>query len=158
MGSRPSWISTTSRSRCVSNTLVWRTVFLPSISVTNDAAYSITLVKFNPELKDDVAVIGGVQTAGRDLERVKQSLNAVRNLARIASHARVTSKNVIMGGKTGKGLGTSASDSAALALAAIAAAFGDGAVRNWRFVSPMSRLLAGSGCRSATGGVALRLL
>ena len=135
----------------------WRTAFLPSISVTNDAAYSITLVEFDPELTDDVAVIGGVQTAGRDLERVKQSLNAVRNLARIASHARVTSRNVIAGGKTGKGLGTSASGSAALALAAIAAAFGDDAVTNWRFVSAMSRLLAGSGCRSATGGVSLWL-
>ncbi|MCX7938348.1 MAG: hypothetical protein N2545_02775, partial [Thermoflexales bacterium] len=46
---------------------------------------------------------------------------------------------------------------AALATAAIAAALGEGAVRNWRFVSAMSRLLAGSGCRSATGGVSLWL-
>jgi diphosphomevalonate decarboxylase len=28
-------------------------------------------------------------------------------------------------------------------------------VQNWRFVSAMSRLLAGSGCRAATGGVSL---
>jgi diphosphomevalonate decarboxylase len=135
----------------------WRTAFLPSISVTNDAAYSITLVEFDPNLKDDIAIIGGVQASGRNLERVKHSLNAVRNLARIGSHARVTSKNVIAGGKTGKGLGTSASGSAALAMAAIAAAFGDEAVKNWRFVSAMSRLLAGSGCRAATGGVSLWL-
>ncbi len=133
----------------------WRTAFLPSISVTNDAAYSITLVEFDPDLKDDVAVIGGTQAVGRDLERIKQSLNAVRNLARIGSHAKVHSKNVIAGGKTGKGLGTSASGSAALAMAAIAAAFGEEAVQNWRFVSAMSRLLAGSGCRAATGGVSL---
>ena len=135
----------------------WRTAFLPSISVTNDAAYSITLVEFDPDLKDDMAIIGGVHATGRDLERVKQSLNAVRNLARIGGHARVSSKNVIAGGKTGKGLGTSASGSAALALAAIAAAFGDEVVKNWRFVSAMSRLLAGSGCRAATGGVSLWL-
>lgn len=133
----------------------WRTAFLPSISVTNDAAYSITLVEFDPDLKDDEAVIGGRRATGRDLERVKQSLNAVRNLARIRSHARVRSNNVIAGGKTGKGLGTSASGSAALAMAAIAAAFGAEITTNWRFVSAMSRLLAGSGCRAATGGVSL---
>lgn len=135
----------------------WRTAFLPSISVTNDAAHSITLVEFDPDLKDDEAVIGGRRAAGRDLERVKQSLNAVRNLARIRSHARVRSNNVIAGGKTGKGLGTSASGSAALAMAAIAAALGTEITTNWRFVSAMSRLLAGSGCRAATGGVSLWL-
>jgi diphosphomevalonate decarboxylase len=135
----------------------WRTAYLPSISVNNDAAYSITLVEFDPDLSDDVATIGGQRATGRDFERVKQSLNAVRNLAEIGSHARVHSKNVIAGGRTGKGLGTSASGSAALAMAAIAAAFGEEAVSNTRFVSCMSRLLAGSGCRSATGGASLWL-
>ena len=135
----------------------WRIAFLPSISVTNDAAYSITLVEFDPDLAEDEAIIGGQRAAGRDLERVKQSLNAVRNIAAIRSHARVRSRNVVAGGtlRAGKGLGTSASGSAALAMAAIAAAFGEEAVQNWRFVSAMSRLLAGSGCRAATGGVSL---
>lgn len=137
----------------------WRTAFLPSISVTNDAAYSITVVEFDPDLKEDEAVISGVRATGRDLERVTHSLNAVRNLARIMSPARVISRNVVAGGtmKAGKGLGTSASGSAALAMAAIAAAFGADMVKNWRFVSAMSRLLAGSGCRAATGGVSLWL-
>ncbi len=69
----------------------------------------------------------------------------------------MVSKNVARGGKTGKGLGTSASGSAALAMAAIAATFGPEATRNTRFVSCMARLLAGSGCRSASGGVSLWL-
>lgn len=133
----------------------WRTAFLPSISVTNDAAYSITLVEFDPDLKEDEATVNGQRTSGRDLERIKHSLNAVRNMAGVKSYARVHSRNVIAGGKTGKGLGTSASGSAALAMAAIAAAFGAEAVTNLRFVSAMSRLLAGSGCRAATGGVSL---
>ncbi|MCS7056777.1 MAG: hypothetical protein NZM18_11465 [Thermoflexales bacterium] len=135
----------------------WRIAFLPSISVTNDAAYSITLVEFDPDLAEDEAIIGGERVTGRDLERVKQSLNAVRNIAAIKSYARVRSRNVVAGGtlRAGKGLGTSASGSAALAMAAIAAAFGEEAVQNWRFVSAMSRLLAGSGCRAATGGVSL---
>lgn len=135
----------------------WRIAYLPSISVCNDAAWTLTLVEFDPYLSDDVAVIGGVTATGRDLERVKQTLDAVRRAAHITTRARVTSKNVARGGKTGKGLGTSASGSAALALAAIAAALGPEATANTRFVSSMARLLAGSGCRSATGGVSLWL-
>ncbi|MCS7088504.1 MAG: hypothetical protein NZL91_07400 [Thermoflexales bacterium] len=137
----------------------WRIAFLPSLSVTNDVAYSLTLVMFDPALKEDIAYLNGQRLSGRELERVRHSLNAVRNVANVSSHARVYSQNVVAGGQlsAGKGLGTSASGSAALATAAIAAALGEGAVRNWRFVSAMSRLLAGSGCRSATGGVSLWL-
>ncbi len=136
---------------------VWRIAYLPSISVCNDAAYTLTLVEFDPDLPDDVAIIGGVTATGRDLERVKQSLDAVRRAAHLTARARVTSRNVARGGKTGKGLGTSASGSAALAMAAIAAALGPEATLNTRFVSSVARLLAGSGCRSATGGVSLWL-
>lgn len=135
----------------------WRTAFLPSISVTNDAAHSLTLVEFDPDLDEDIATIGDQPATPRELERVTQSLDAVRQIARIGSRARVTSRNIVQGGKTGKGLGTSASGSAALAMAAIAAAFGPEIVRNTRFVSAISRLLAGSGCRVATGGVSLWL-
>jgi diphosphomevalonate decarboxylase len=135
----------------------WRTAYLPSISVTNDAAYSITLVEFDPALAEDRVELGGAVAAGRENERVQQTLNAVRRLARIDSRARVRSRNVIKGGKAGKGLGTSASGSAALAMAAIGAAFSAATASNWRFVTSMARLLAGSGCRSAAGGVALWL-
>lgn len=135
----------------------WRTAYLPSISVTNDVAQSLTIVEFDPDLKEDAATIGGLPATPRELERVTQSLNAVRQIARINSRARVTSKNIVEGGKTGKGLGTSASGSAALATAAIAAAYGPEIVRNTRFISTLSRLLAGSGCRVASGGVSLWL-
>ncbi len=135
----------------------WRIAFLPSISVTNDAAYSITLVEFDPDLPNDVAELGGAPASGRELQRIQQTLDAVRALARIDSRARVRSRNVVKGGKAGKGLGTSASGSAALAMAAIGAAFGEAATTNGRFVTAMARLLAGSGCRSAAGGVALWL-
>ncbi len=135
----------------------WRTAFLPSISVTNDVAYSLTIVEFDPELIVDTAIIGNTAATPRELERVTQSLNVVRDIAQITSRARVISKNIVQGGKTGKGLGTSASGSAALATAALAAAFGAEIVRNTRFVSAISRLLAGSGCRVATGGVSLWL-
>ncbi len=135
----------------------WRIAYLPSVSVCNDAAYSLTRVEFDPDFAEDSAIIGGAPARGRDLERVRQSLDAVRRIARVNSYARVVSRNVVRGSKTGKGLGSSASGSAALATAALAALFGPEIVQNRRLLSCMSRLLAGSGCRSATGGVSLWL-
>lgn len=133
----------------------WRIAYLPSISVCNDAGYSLTLVAFDPELLEDDVTIGGKRALDRDHERVVQSLDAVRRLARMTTRARVVSHNVVRASTTGKGLGSSASASAALALAAVSAAFGPELAANTRFVSALSRLLAGSGCRSATGGVSL---
>jgi phosphomevalonate decarboxylase len=135
----------------------WRISYLPSISVNNDAAYSVTMVEFDPQFDRDMVIIGGKIATGRDLERVTQSLEAIRRIAGIDSRARILSKNVVRATRTGKGLGTSASASAALATAALAATFGIEAVANSRFLSCMSRLLAGSGCRSATGGISLWL-
>jgi diphosphomevalonate decarboxylase len=135
----------------------WRIAYLPSISVTNDAAYTLTLVAFDPDLAADEVFIGGAAARGRDYERVQQTLNAVRGLAGITTSARVISRNVIRARSTGKGLGSSASGSAALATAALAALWGPEIVANKRFLSCIARLLAGSGCRSATGGLSLWL-
>jgi diphosphomevalonate decarboxylase len=134
-----------------------RIAYLPSISVNNDAAHTVTLVSFQPGLPGDRLVLNGEATGGRALERVSAALDAVRAYAGIASPAEVLTRNVVRASRTGKGLGTSASASAALAMAALAAAFGAEAVANTRFLSCMARLLAGSGCRSATGGLSLWL-
>ncbi|HSH00998.1 MAG TPA: GHMP kinase [Anaerolineae bacterium] len=133
----------------------WRTTYLPSISFNNDAAYSLTYVAFDGEWTDDVVVINGEEAGGRDLERVQQTLDVVRKLGGVKSGARVWSRNIVRATQTGKGLGTSASASAAVAMAAVAAMFGEEAAGNNRFVSCLSRLLAGSGCRSAAGGLSL---
>lgn len=135
----------------------WRTAYLPSISVNNDAAYSLTLVAFDPDLDEDRVWIGGQRAAGREHSRVQRTLDVLRTFARIETRARVVSRNVVRATRTGKGLGTSASASAALAAAAIVALYGGDAIANQRFLSCMSRLLAGSGCRSAVGGVSLWL-
>ncbi|MCD6519415.1 MAG: GHMP kinase [Anaerolineae bacterium] len=135
----------------------WRTAYLPSISVNNDAAYTITLVEFSPALAADEVWINGQMAQGRERERVIQLLDLVRRMAKVSSRARVFSKNVVRGGKAGKGLGTSASASAALAMAALAAVFGPQMAQNKRLLSCTARLLAGSGARSAVGGVALWL-
>jgi diphosphomevalonate decarboxylase len=135
----------------------WRTAYLPSISVCNDAAYTLTLVEFEPNLDDDEVYIGGQPAVGRERDRVQRPLDAVRGLCHLDSPARVTSRNVTRASKTGKGLGTSASASAALAMAALAAACGPEAVQNTRLLTCLARLLAGSGGRSAAGGVSLWL-
>jgi phosphomevalonate decarboxylase len=135
----------------------WRIAYLPSVSLCNDAGATLTLVEFSPDLAADTVTIGGAVASGRDHERVVQSLDVIRRLAGVASRARVVSRNSVRASRFGKGLGTSASASAALALAAIGALFGPEAATNTRFVSSMARLLAGSGCRSASGGMSLWL-
>ncbi len=134
-----------------------RTAYLPSISVNNDAAYSLTLVQFDAGLTEDEVAINGAPADDRARARVVQTLDAVRALARIGTRASVASRNVTRASRVGKGLGTSASASAALAMAAISATLGPELAHNRRFLSCLSRLLAGSGCRSATGGVSLWL-
>lgn len=135
----------------------YRIAYLPSISLCNDAGSTLTLVEFDPDLPADVALIGGQPAQGRELDRVRQSLDAVRAVSGATVHARVISKNMVRGSRFGKGLGSSASASAALALAAIAALYGETVAANRRLVSCMARLLAGSGCRSASGGCSLWL-
>ena len=135
----------------------WRTAYLPSISVNNDAAHTLTCVEFSPAIDEDDVTINGRLAAGRERERVVRTLDHVRELAGIASRAHVVSRNVVRASRVGKGLGTSASASAALALAALAATFGPTVVRYTRLVSCVARLLAGSGCRSAVGGISLWL-
>ncbi len=134
-----------------------RIAYLPSISVNNDAAYTLTWVAFDPHLAEDEVIINGERATGRPWERVAASLEVIRQAVHIRSKARVVSKNVARAGRVGKGLGTSASASAALAAAALAAALGPEGLANRRLLSCMARLLAGSGCRSATGGLSLWL-
>ena len=135
----------------------WRTAFMPSISVNNDAAYTITCVDFNQEVEHDNLHINGEPIYGNKLNRVVTVLDFVRKLAGNSNRATVRSKNVVKGGSNGKGLGTSASAGAALATAAIAAMLGTEAVNDLRLVSCTARLLSGSACRSAVGGLALWL-
>ncbi|MGI6368110.1 MAG: diphosphomevalonate/mevalonate 3,5-bisphosphate decarboxylase family protein [Anaerolineae bacterium] len=134
-----------------------RTAYLPSISVNNDAACTLTVVQFDTTLLTDEVIINGTIPDEHAVERVRRTLDRVRALAGIQTRARVTSANRTRASRVGKGLGTSASASAALAMAAIAATLGPDLAMNRRFLSCLARLLAGSGCRSATGGLSLWL-
>lgn len=134
-----------------------RIAYLPSISVNNDAAQTVTVVEFDPALAADTAHFDGKPAQGRELERIVQTLDAVRGVTGARVAARVTTRNLLKSRVAGKGLGTSASGSAALAAAAVGALYGPELVANTRFLSTLARLLAGSGCRAAAGGLALWL-
>jgi len=131
-----------------------RIAFLPSVSMNNSAAYTVTYVEWNNEPGKDKIIINEKEVSGRARERVIQLLDTLREMFGSGSRATVISKNFA---PKGKGLGTSASGSAALALAAIDAALGSEYSKNHRFVSVISRYVAGSGCRAATGGISLWL-
>ncbi|HQT44849.1 MAG TPA: GHMP kinase, partial [Candidatus Micrarchaeota archaeon] len=135
----------------------WRTTFMPSVSMNNDAAYTVTSVEFDAGLESDSVEINGARAQGREADRVTHLLDKIRFYAGANTCARVVSKNVTKAKKTGKGLGTSASASAALATAAISAAWGADYAKNPTLTSAFGRLLAGSGSRSAAGGIALWL-
>lgn len=135
----------------------YRIAYLSSISLNSDAAHTITYVEFVPELATDDIWIGDGPAIGRERDRVVQTLDILRRMAGVTWPAVVRSRNFFKARVAGKGLGSSASGSAALALAAIGALFGADLATNTRFVSCVARLLAGSGCRSAVGGIALWL-
>lgn len=132
-----------------------RIAFLPSISLNSDAASTVTYVEFVPTAAHDDIWLGDAPATGRERERIVQTLDALRQMAGVAWPAVVRTKNFFRAAIAGKGLGSSASGSAALAVAGIAALFGDEMITNQRFVSCVARLLAGSGCRAAVGGIAL---
>lgn len=133
-----------------------RIAYFPSISFNNTAAHTKTYVEFNTSLRKDIAIINEKEVQERDLERIEQSMNAIRDVLGSETKAVIVSKNVISNPKA-KGVGTSASGSAALALANIEAALGKEYSTNQRFSSVFSRYVAGSGCRSITGGISLWL-
>lgn len=117
-----------------------------SISVTLDALYTETGVRFDPELAGDRFRYGEAswQTAEA---RISRFLDLVRNLSGTRSFAWVESRNNF---PTGSGLASSASGFAALALAATRAA---GMAPAPEALSALARQGSGSAARSIFGGL-----
>ncbi|HEY8520782.1 MAG TPA: diphosphomevalonate decarboxylase [Gammaproteobacteria bacterium] len=116
-----------------------------SISITLDALWSDTHVRFDPELPADEVVLDG-QRRERDAARVSAYLDILRELAGVTTRARVESRNNF---PTGAGLASSASGFAALAAAAAAAL---GLKLSPRELSVLARRGSGSAARSVFGG------
>lgn len=145
-----------------------RIAYFPSISLNNSSSFTVSFLKFDKNLSKDRAVINGEEVKDQRLLRVKSTLDSIREYSKIKTKAILISKNIMKGGldseiltdriKT-KGLGTSASASAALALGALSIIYGNNKdyTENARLKSIFSRYLAGSGSRSAVGGLALWL-
>ncbi|MBN2156277.1 MAG: hypothetical protein JW776_09550 [Candidatus Lokiarchaeota archaeon] len=137
-----------------------RIALFPSISLNNDAFYTVTYLKFDPDLIEDIFYLNGkVQSHNNEYERVKFQLNKIRNHAGVQSKAFIISRNFTRTDSaqlSGKGLGTSAAGGAAIARAAFSILYKDKIyANNSRLQSVFSRYLSGSAARSSVGGFAL---
>ena len=136
--------------------------YFPSISLNNNSLFTISYLSFNEDFKKDIAYLNGKQLFGEELLKVKAALDFIRNYSTIKTNAILISRNFSKLGESneiGKGLGTSASGSAALGLAALSIIYDNDPIyiTNQRLISIASRYLSGSGCRSASGGFSLWL-
>ena len=133
--------------------------FFPSISINNGSIYSVSYLKFDKNLEDDRVVLNGSLEASDTYRNVKNSLDHIRDFSGIKTKALLISRNYFPSKVEGKGLGTSASGSAALALAATSIIYDNDPefINNRRLLSIFSRYLSGSGCRSSSGSFSLWL-
>jgi len=139
-----------------------RIAYFPSISFNNNCAYTTTYLKFDKDLKEDQAILNGNRVPNSQLDRIKLALDFIRGYSKFKTKATLISQNSLSSSdskETGKGLGTSASGSAALAQAACSIIYDNNPeyMQNKRLISIFSRYLSGSGCRSAVGGFSLWL-
>jgi diphosphomevalonate decarboxylase len=133
--------------------------FFPSISLNNGSLYTISYLRFDKELKNDIVFLNGTSADRITFQKVKGSLENIRNFSGINTKALLISRNIFPSKEEGKGLGTSASGSAALGLAATSILYDNipEFINNRRLLSIFSRYLSGSGCRSSSGGFSLWL-
>jgi diphosphomevalonate decarboxylase len=119
-----------------------------SISITLDALFTDTTVRFDDQLESDELLLGGVRQLPSDgsLARVSLVLDLVRELSGSSARAAVTSVNNF---PTGAGLASSASGFAALVVAACSAA---GLELRQRELSILARRGSASAARSILGG------
>jgi diphosphomevalonate decarboxylase len=120
---------------------------VPSLSLTLDALYTRTHVKFDSELATDEFELDGLRVSGPSRQRVVSMLDAVRERAQLRTYARVTSVNNF---PTASGLASSASGFAALAVAASRAAQLDLTSSS---LSALARHSSASAARSVHGGL-----
>ena len=117
-----------------------------SISMTLDAAATVTTVQFQRGPERDELVLNGQAAPEEGRARAARHLDVVRKMAGISLKARVASRNNF---PTSAGIASSASGFAALTAAACQAA---GLTSSMEDLSRAARLGSGSACRSIFGG------
>lgn len=119
---------------------------VPSLSLTLDAFWTETSVRFDETLAEDQCLLNGKAAQDRELERMKNMLNRVRQNMTHPCFARIESHNNF---PTASGLASSASGFAALAVAASNAAQLDFDLST---LSALARQSSASAARSIYGG------
>lgn len=120
-----------------------------SISMTLDAARTLTTVSFRPDLEEDYVVVDGCAASGSVRQRVVGHLDLFRQLADTGWRAKVVSGNNF---PTASGIASSASAFAALTVACAEALELDLTRRD---LSRLARRGSGSAARSMFGGFAI---
>ncbi|OGD58194.1 hypothetical protein A3K78_01095 [Candidatus Bathyarchaeota archaeon RBG_13_52_12] len=126
-----------------------RIPFHDSISVCSEALETITTVRFDKNLSEDVVIINDQRATGADLERIMAIVRRLTYMAYNNDHFKIVSKNNLL---DGKGLGFSASGFAALGFASRNALKLD---IDDVSLSEIVRLGAGSATRSLAGGFSI---
>ena len=117
-----------------------------SLSMNMAGLTTTTTVAFDDLLRDDVAVLDGVELSGASKDRIVKLIDRVRAMAGLDVRVRVESRNNF---PSGAGLASSASGFAALAVASAAAA---GLHLDEAALSRLARVGSGSACRSVPAG------
>jgi diphosphomevalonate decarboxylase len=121
----------------------------PSLSVTLSDLGTLTVVAPNPDLDDDVMMVDDQELDPAGMTKVRRVLNIIRQRAGTQVKAGLRSVNTV---PTARGLASSASAFAALALAASKAY---GLDLDERELSILARTGSGSAARSVAGGYVL---
>lgn len=116
-----------------------------SLSVSLDTMHTITTVEFSSEFEKDFVIIDG-NSADRELSRIIDHIDLIRQMAGISAHVKMVSQNSF---PNSSGLASSASGFAALALAGSHAA---GLNLNEKELSVLARRGSGSAARSIPDG------
>jgi len=135
-----------------------RIAWFSSLKLTNDSYSTNCFLRFDPNLTDDVVILGGKLAEGKELKRVMTIVNKFREMTGIQTKVLIISRHIpkVEVPATAKGLGLSASAGAAIAKALIEV--GAPELRdNNRFLNVVARYLAGSATSSAAGGFSVWL-
>lgn len=117
-----------------------------NISVTLDGLNATTTVEFDKKYVKDIFILNDKEQQGDEANRVFETIEIIRKIAKIKEKVKVSSKNNF---PTAAGLASSAAGGAALALAASTAA---GLKLNNKELSIIARRNSGSAARSIDGG------
>lgn len=117
-----------------------------SISMTLDAAHTITTIEFSPEFSEDILILNEETANETATVRASKHVDHLRQLAGVDLKCRIISTNSF---PTGAGIASSASGFAALTVAAASAL---GLDLDHEALSRYSRLGSGSASRSIDGG------